>query len=143
MSTSNLPEPSTRPLMTLTASVLVTGLLGSIHAFSVFVVSLETTYAANRSEVSLVYSLALLSLTILVLFGHRIYPLLDPPKLAAFSCLAAAAGLVLAASLDSLMGAYLGYGLVFGAANGVGYGFVLQLAAQALLRHLFPVARVH
>lgn len=133
MSTSNLSvSRSTRPFMTLAASIIVTGLLGSIHAFSVFIVSLEATYAANRSEVSLVYSLALLSLTVLVLFGHRIYSLLDPPRLAALSCLVAAGGLAIAASFDSLMGAYLGYGLVFGAANGVGYGFVLQLAAQAL-----------
>ena len=133
MSTLNLSvSRSTRPFVTLAASIIVTGLLGSIHAFSVFIVSLEAAYAAGRSEVSLIYSLALLSLTVLVLFGHRIYSLLDPPKLAALSCLAAAAGLAVAASLDSLMGAYLGYGLLFGAANGVGYGFVLQLSAQAL-----------
>ncbi|MGB0387332.1 MAG: MFS transporter [Ardenticatenaceae bacterium] len=132
MSTSNLPESGARPFVTLAACIIVTGLLGSIHAFSVFIVPLEATYTADRSDVSLVYSLALLSLTVLVLFGHRIYSLLEPAKLAALACMAAAGGLALAAGLDSLTGAYVGYGLLFGAANGVGYGFVLQLAAQAL-----------
>lgn len=132
MSTSDLPGASTRPLVTLAACIIITGLLGSLHAFSVFIVPLETTYAADRSEVSLVYSLALLSLTVLVLFGHRIYSLLEPAKLAALACLAAASGLALTAGFDSLIGAYLGYGLLFGGANGVGYGFTLQLGGQAL-----------
>ena len=43
----------------------------------------------------------------------------------------AAIGTFIAGIGDSLSAVWLGYGVIFGAANGLGYGFGLQLAAQA------------
>jgi len=121
-----------RPWLTLLAGCIVTATLGSVHAFSVFLVPFETSFGSSRSSVSLVYSLALVSLTVLVLIGHRIFDVAKPAALASFACMAAAAGLVLASVMNSLAGLYVGYGIIFGAANGIGYGFVLQLVAQAM-----------
>jgi len=59
----------------LIASMLVTFVLGSVHAFSVFIVPLEGLLHLPRSEISLIYSFALVSITISVLLGYRIYSL--------------------------------------------------------------------
>ncbi|MEM9240714.1 MAG: hypothetical protein AAGB07_12130 [Pseudomonadota bacterium] len=59
------------PLTTLAVSLILTA-LGSIHAFSVFVVPLEEKFGVGRSDVSLTFSLSLVSLTLAVLIGHRI-----------------------------------------------------------------------
>ena len=118
--------------LTLIAGCLVTFTLGSVHAFSVFVLPLESFYSVGRSSVSFVYSLALLSLTIMVFFGHRFYGRCSPPNLTALACIVAGLGLLIAGTSSSLIGVYVGYGVLFGAANGIGYGFVLQLVAQGL-----------
>ena len=123
-----------RPRITLLAGCLVTLALGSIHAFSVFLLPLEEHYGIDRSRASFVYSLGLLSLTAAVLLGHRLYTAIAAAPLVAFACVGAAVGLGTAGVSGTLTGLYVGYGLVFGAANGVGYGFVLQLVAQAMPR---------
>jgi hypothetical protein len=56
--------------LTLPASMLVTFVLGSVHAFSVFIVPLETRLQLPRSEISLIYSFALVALTLAVLLGY-------------------------------------------------------------------------
>ncbi|MFT5658946.1 MAG: OFA family oxalate/formate antiporter-like MFS transporter [Gammaproteobacteria bacterium] len=123
---------SRQALLCLLAAITLTTVLGSIHAFSVFLIPLETLLDAGRAQISLIYSGALICLTISVLFGYKIYPVLSPPILALVACLVAAAGIVLAGYSDSLWMVVLGYSVLFGAANGVGYGFALQISAQAM-----------
>jgi len=120
------------PYLTLFAGVLVTTVLGSIHGFSVLIAPLEQSLTVSRTQVSLIYSLALVTLTVFVLFGYRIYPKLSAAKWIVLSCGVASLGLVTAASASNLATCILGYSILFGAANGVGYGFVLQLVAHAL-----------
>ena len=123
-----------RPYYCLAAALLLTGSLGSIHAFGVFLVPFEAAFGASRASVSLIYSLALVALTFSVLIGHRLYGLLAPWCLAAVACAAAALGLVLAASASSLWQLGIGYSLLFGAANGLGYGFALAIVGRAFSR---------
>lgn len=115
----------------LAAAALVAAVLGSIHAFSVFLEPLEAQLGASRSAVSLTYSLALLTLTLLVLTGPRHYPRCSAARMMALSCGLAAAGALLAGAAGSLTLIWIGYSVIFGAANGLGYGFGLQIAAQA------------
>ena len=117
---------------TLLACVLITLVLGSIHAFSVFLVPFEDLLQASRAQISLIYSSALMCLTFLVLVGYKIYPLLNPPLLAALSCLLAAVGTLISGYSSSYLWVFIGYAIIFGAANGLGYGFALQLSAQAM-----------
>ncbi len=114
----------------LAASVLA-AVLGSVHAFSVFLDPLEQAFAASRGAVSLTYSLALGFLTLAVLFGHRIYARWAASVFVLGVCSLAATGALIAGFAPSLSLVWLGYSLLFGAANGLGYGFGLQLAAQA------------
>jgi MFS transporter, OFA family, oxalate/formate antiporter len=116
--------------LVLLAGMLLALVLGSVHAFSVFLEPLESQFGATRSSVSLTYSLALACLTVGVLFGHRVYAHLSPPVLAAIICLVAAIGCAVAARADTLAVFWLGYSVLFGGANGLGYGFALQSAGQ-------------
>jgi OFA family oxalate/formate antiporter-like MFS transporter len=121
-----------KPWLTLAASMLVTFVLGSVHAFSVFIVPLETALDLPRSEISLIYSFALVSITCSVLLGYRIYALVPAWQLVGIACLVAAAGLVMAANTTSWWLLLIGYSLFFGISNGVGYGYTLQLVGRVL-----------
>ncbi len=112
--------------------MVLTLTLGSVHAFSVFLAPMEEAFSASRAEVSLTYSLALVCLTLAVLGGHRVFGLLKPPLFALISCALAALGCLIASWSGTLWGVWLGYSLLFGAANGFGYGYALQISAQAM-----------
>ncbi|MDB4222651.1 hypothetical protein N9850_02680 [Granulosicoccus sp.] len=119
----------------LIACFVVSLLLGSIHAFSVFVPEWESFPGATRASVSFVYSLALVSLTVAVLFGHILYRMLSPFYVfVLISCLVGV-GLGGAALSASTLELYIYYGIVFGTANGLGYGYTLQLSARAVPSH--------
>ena len=121
-----------QPALCLLAAITLTTALGSIHAFSVFLLPFEVLLQTGRAQISLIYSGALICLTISVLFGHRIYSRLAPSTLGLVACLVAAVGIVIAGNSDSFWLVAFGYSLLFGAANGVGYGFALQISAQAM-----------
>lgn len=115
----------------IAAAGLLCFVLGSVHAFSVFLAPLETIFSVSRANVSLIYSLSLISLTISVLLGPKFYSRLLPGSILLASGLVAAAGTLIAAFAPGLSVVLLGYGILFGAANGAGYGFGLQIAAKA------------
>ncbi len=121
------PHPGT--LVLISASIM-SAILGSIHAFSVFLDPLEIQFTTTRSAVSLTYSFALMSLTIAVLFGPRFFGRWSAATIVLFACALAACGAVIAGMAGSLQTVWLGYSLIFGLANGLGYGFGLQISAQ-------------
>ena len=112
--------------------MLVTFVTGSIHAFSVFLVPLETLLQAPRAKVSLIYSFALIFLTISVLFGYLIYGRVRPATMIFLACLGAGIGLIISAQAINWWTLFFGYSVLFGIANGFAYGYVLQLAGRAL-----------
>ncbi len=122
---------SQQSYLALFATCILAGVLGSVHGFSVFLVFLENDFGVSRAEASLTYSLALVLLTIAVLYGHRFYGKASPPTFAASVCFLAAAGLGVAALAPNMIVVWIGYSLIFGGANGLGYGYALQLAGQA------------
>ncbi|WP_162913369.1 MFS transporter [Rhodospirillaceae bacterium SYSU D60014] len=111
---------------------MLSGSLGSLHAFSVFLEPLERSFSATRAEVSLLYSLATACLTLSLLGGHVLYRLIPPAALAGLVGLVAAIGMAVAGAGSSLLVIGFGYSVLFGMANGIGYGFSLQIARQAL-----------
>lgn len=119
-------------VVTLLACCLVTFVLGSIHAYSVFLVSLENQYETTRDAASLGYSIGLACLTLAVLFGHRIYGSIGPALLVVLICITATIGAYIAGNAADLVTFIMGYGIIFGTANGLGYGFCLQLSAKNL-----------
>lgn len=119
-----------RAAATLMALALLACVLGSVHAFSVLVDPLVAAFGASVTSVSAIYSLALVSITVMVRVGHRFYALGSGAVIVLALTAIAVAGVLLAGHGNSLMLIWLGYGVLFGAANGVGYGYALQLAAQ-------------
>lgn len=126
---------SLRRNVAIAASCAVSTVLGTIHAFSVFIPEWEGLPGADRASVSLIYSVALVALTVAVLFGYRAYQRLPPFAVFVIVGLLAALGLLLSARSSSLVSLYLTYGLIFGGANGLGYGYALQLSGQAAPTH--------
>ncbi len=112
--------------------MLVTFVLGSVHAFSVFIVPLEKLLELARSEISLIYSFALVAITLAVLLGYRIYTCLPAWWLVFVTCATAAAGLMLASTATNWWLLFFGYSLAFGFSNGIGYGFCLQLVGRVM-----------
>ena len=131
---SKLPHQPQGMWVTLASMVLAT-VLGSVHAFSVFLEPMENYFQTSRSQVSLTYSFTLLSLTVGVLLGHRFYGLLRPASLSIAVCGLALIGTLIAASATHIIMVWLGYSLLFGLANGLGYGFALQISAQSNLEN--------
>lgn len=110
---------------------LLSGVLGSIHAFSVFLEPLEMQFQASRSLVSLTYSVGLICITFMVLVGHRLYRRLPPSVICLVAGVFGAFGVMLAGYATALWHVWFGYSVLFGLANGLGYGFGLQMAGQA------------
>ncbi len=113
-------------------AALLSFILGSLHAFSVLLLAMETEFGVSRSMASVTYSIALAALAAAVLLGHKLYDRLAPPVYVAMTGTLAAAGCVLAAFSPSSVLIWLGFGVIFGAANGLGYGYALQFSARAL-----------
>lgn len=121
--------------LVLFGSMLWMMVFGSIHVFSIFLVPMEEQFNASRSAVSLIYSLSLVTLTISVFFGHRLYGLMRPTFFVVTTCLLAVIGLCITAFSHHLFFAYLGFGVLFGLANGLGYGYTLHMCAQSNKSH--------
>jgi len=120
MTKSQLPTA-----LTITGCLLITFCMGSIHAFSTLIEGIELQTGAERMASSLVYSAGLLSVTLAVFFGHILFR-----RFSAFSLMLVATALpllgVLLINSETWLGWMLGYGLMFGFASGLGYGFSLH-----------------
>ena len=121
-----------KPAQIVLAGMLVTFVLGSVHAFSVLLEPLETGLLLPRGKISLLYSIALVAITLAVTAGYRLYTLVAPAWLVLCTGLVAAAGLWFAAGASAWWQLVLGYSLAFGLANGIGYGYCLQLAGRVM-----------
>ncbi|MFK7945251.1 MAG: MFS transporter [Paracoccaceae bacterium] len=118
-------------LLALAAAALLCTVLGSVHAFSVFLEPLEARFEVSRATASLTYSFALVALTVVVLLGPQIYARFSATTILGTAAVLAALGAGFAAAGPTIGMIWLGYSLLFGAANGLGYGYGLQLAAHA------------
>jgi MFS family permease len=116
-------------MLALTTCCLMTLAMGTLHAWSVFTADIEQTLGLSRASASLVYSLTLFSLTLTVLLAVPLFDRLKPWCLFALAAVMAGLGLLIA-SYGTFITLLLGYSLLFGVANGIGYGYALQLSAR-------------
>ena len=124
--------PPQRPWLAATAALAIMASIGALYAWSVFVAPLETALGASRSAISAIFSLAVATFTLGMLFGARLYAYARPASFALATLALAAAGFALAGWGQSVATVAAGFGGLFGCANGLGYGFSLQLVQQAL-----------
>ena len=111
--------PGQRSVAALLAATAVNLPFGTLYAFSVFLEPMEALLAATRAEMSFVFGLATVTLTMGMNFAPRIYRRLPAAALAVACGAASAGGLWLAASATSFFEFAFGYGMLFGPGAGV------------------------
>jgi MFS transporter, OFA family, oxalate/formate antiporter len=129
-----MPIPPPRPVLAIMATVLIMLSLGSLYAWSILVPMLEAQLGLTRAQTSLVFSLATAAFALAMLAGPHLYGRTGAPALALGAMLVAAAGLGLASAALSFGTLLIGYGALFGLANGLGYGLSLQVV-HASVKH--------
>lgn len=105
--------------------------LGAFHAYSVLQAAVSEAFDTGAANASLGYSLALVGLTLGVVFGPRATASRSPRQVITAVLLGTTLACALAAQSVRIWQFWLLYGGLFGVVNGVGYGYSLQLAARA------------
>ena len=122
------------PWRVLVAAALIMILFGSLYAWSIFLEPLQAALGATRTAVSTVFAFATISFAAAMLVAPLVFHRISASWIALAACMLGAGGLGLSGLGQSLLSLQVGYGVLFGVANGVGYSLALQVANQALPR---------
>ena len=120
-------------LLALIACLLITFCMGTVHAFSTLIQNIEIQTGVGRMASSLVYSIALVNVTLAVFFGHILYRKLSPNLLILLIMILPIIGLFFSSS-QSWLGWIVGYGFLFGLSSGLGYGLSLFIVSSITQR---------
>ena len=103
--------------------------MGSIHAFSTLIENIELQISSGRMASSLIYSTGLINVTVAVFFGHVVYRKLSPSAIIVLIAILPLIGILISNS-ETWLGWFIGYGIFFGLASGLGYGFSLYAVSS-------------
>jgi predicted MFS family arabinose efflux permease len=117
-------------VLSIAGAALVMASIGTLYTWSIFVAPIEAEFGQSRAAISVVFSLATAAFTVGMFAGPWLWPRRTPQTLAFLSCLLAATGLALAAGGSAWLVVF-GFGVLFGLANGLGYGSSLWVAQRA------------
>lgn len=107
--------------------------IGPLYAWSLFIEPLEALLSQSRASISGVFSIANVGFTIGLLVGPLSYGRVPLAALSLLTIVMGASGLLIAATTPlTLWGIWIGYGGLFGLANGLGYSLCLQIVHTAL-----------
>jgi OFA family oxalate/formate antiporter-like MFS transporter len=133
-----LPSPRARPTDRQRAAVAIAAAtvlnlpFGTIYAFSVFLKPMEAMLGIGRAQMSFVFGLATISLTVGMNLAPAIYRRVPPVPLLLAAGTGSAIGLALTATAQGLAQLAIGYGLLFGLGGGVGFIVVQQGVNQTV-----------
>jgi MFS family permease len=127
-------HPGQRAVAALAAATVANLPFGTLYAFSVFLKPMEAVLGTTRAEMSFVFGLATVTLTMGMNFAPRLYRRVSPAWLGVGCGLASATGLWIAASASSFMHFALGYGVLFGPGAGVLFIAGQQAVNQTVVR---------
>jgi OFA family oxalate/formate antiporter-like MFS transporter len=105
----------------VSGGILMNLALGSLYAWSVFVLPLEQEFGWTRAETSWVYTIAVLSFALTFIAAGRLQDLKGPTIPAFLGGALVSAGFFLASFTTSLTTLYLYFGVIVGVGNGFGY----------------------
>jgi hypothetical protein len=114
------------PLLPIAAATALSLPLGSIYAFSVFIVPLETLLSANRSELASVFGISVVSFTLGMIAVPKLFGRLAVPVIIALSAVLAATGVGVAALAKTFYELAFWYGVVFAFGGGLAYVAIQQ-----------------
>ncbi len=106
--------------------------IGPLYAWSLFVEPLESLLQESRASISGVFSIANVGFTVGLLVGPFSYGRVSLSHLSLLTIALGASGLLLASGFMSLWSVWIGYGGLFGLANGLGYALCLQIVHNTL-----------
>src|SRR5258708_37451796 len=88
--------------------------LGSLYAWSVFVLPLEREFGWKRAETSWVYTIAIVCFALSFIVAGKIQDMKGPKVCAAIGGILLSAGFLLSSFTTSLIGFYISFGVVVG-----------------------------
>jgi OFA family oxalate/formate antiporter-like MFS transporter len=104
--------------------------LGSLFAWSVFVLPLEHEFGWTRAQTSWVFTFAMMSTTVCLVLGGILQDRRGPRVGAAIGALAIGTAYLLASRTQSLLYLYVTFGIIGGIANGIGYAATVPVASK-------------
>src|SRR5947208_8904599 len=104
--------------------------LGSLYAWSVFVLPLEKEFGWTRAQTSWVFTIAIVTFALTFILAGRIQDKLGPRPCALIGALLVSIGFFLTSMTTSLTFLYVAFGLVVGAGNGFGYATPIPVASK-------------
>ena len=114
----------------LIGGVLMNLALGVIYAWSVFVAPFDADFGWTRTEVSVVFTIAILSVGSWFVVAGFLQDRFGPQKVAAFGGVLYALGFFLASQTESLIWLYVTFGAIAGAGNGFGYAIPIPVCSK-------------
>jgi len=104
--------------------------LGSLYAWSVFVLPLEKEFGWTRAQTSWVFTIAVVVFAASFVLAGRIQDTRGPRLCAAIGGTLAGAGFILSSMTSSLLFLYIAFGVVVGIGNGFGYSVPMPVASK-------------
>ena len=104
--------------------------LGSLYAWSVFVLPLEKEFGWRRAETSWVFTIAIVVFAATFVLAGRIQDVRGPRICAAIGGTLAGVGFILSSMTSSLLFLYVAFGVVVGIGNGFGYATPVPVASK-------------
>ena len=104
--------------------------LGSLYAWSVFVLPLEKEFSWTRAQTSWVFTIAIVTFALTFVLAGRIQDKLGPRPCALAGALLVSLGFFSASMTTSLIFLYAVFGVVVGAGNGFGYATPIPVASK-------------
>ncbi len=104
--------------------------LGSLYAWSVFVLPLEEEFGWTRAETSWVFTIAIVSFASSFVLAGRLQDRRGPRIPAAIGAVLVGLGFMLASFTTSLLSLYVSFGLIVGLVNGFGYATPIPVGSK-------------
>ncbi len=124
--------PGQRTAAAIAAATILNLPFGTLYAFSVFLKPMEAMLGVSRAEMSFVFGLATITLTIGMNLAPKLYRAFPPTALVLACGACGAAGLAVTATANGLAQFAAGYGILFGIAGGIAFTLMQQAVNQTV-----------
>src|SRR5689334_22450859 len=104
--------------------------LGSLYAWSVFVLPLEKEFGWTRAQTSWVFTIAIVCFALSFVAAGRLQDIKGPRLPAAIGGALVGGGFLLASRTSSLAALYIAFGVIVGIGNGFGYATPIPVASK-------------
>ena len=116
--------------LVVVGGVLMNLALGVIYAWSVFVAPFDADFGWTRTQVSVVFTIAILSIGSWFVVAGFLQDRFGPRRVAAAGGILYALGFFLASQTESLLWLYVTFGALAGAGNGFGYAIPIPVCSK-------------